>query len=73
MGYGDNYVCGKEEHKHNWDCGYGWKCDKEEHKHNDNCRYGELTDKTITAKYGAQISKLWPTEPQSGLENHKKR
>ena len=71
MGYGDNYVCGKEEHKHNWDCGYGWKCDKEEHKHNDNCRYGELTDKTITAKYGAQISKLWPTEPQSAWKTTK--
>ena len=71
MGYGDNYVCGKEEHKHNWDCGYGWKCDKEEHWHNDNCRYGELTDKTITAKYGAQISKLWPTEPQSAWKTTK--
>ena len=71
MGYGDNYVCGKEEHKHNWDCGYGWKCDKEEHKHNDNCKYGELTDKTITAKYGAQISKLWPTEPQSAWKTTK--
>ena len=72
MGYSDSYTCGKEEHKHNWDCGYGWKCDKEEHKHNDNCKkYGELTDKTITAKYGAQISKLWPTEPQSAWKTTK--
>uniref|UniRef100_UPI003A90B0DA InlB B-repeat-containing protein n=1 Tax=Hominenteromicrobium sp. TaxID=3073581 RepID=UPI003A90B0DA len=65
MGYGDSYICGKEEHKHNWDCGYGWKCDKEEHKHNDNCKYGELTDKTITAKWGANISAQWPKQPQS--------
>lgn len=71
MGYGDSYVCGKEEHRHNWNCGYGWECDKEEHRHNDNCRYGELTDKTITAKYGAQISKLWPTEPQSAWKTTK--
>ena len=66
MGYSDSYTCGKEEHKHNWDCGYGWKCDKEEHKHNDNCKkYGELTDKTITAKWGANISAQWPKQPQS--------
>ena len=65
MGYNDNYVCGKEEHRHNWNCGYGRKCDKEEHRHNDNCRYGELTDKTITAKWGANISAQWPKQPQS--------
>ena len=55
MGYGDSYVCGKEEHTHSRrTCGgnsfSGWKCGKEAHKHNDNCKYGELTDKTITAK-----------------------
>ena len=76
MGYGDSYVCGKEEHTHNSNCGWsffgGYKCGKEEHWHNDNCRrYGELTDKTITAKYGAQISKLWPTEPQSAWKTTK--
>lgn len=70
MGYGDNYVCGKEEHKHNrrtcgWSYYGGWECGKEEHKHNDNCRYGELTDKTITAKWGANISAQWPKQPQS--------
>ena len=65
MGYGDSYVCGKEEHRHNWDCGYGLKCDKEKHRHNDNCRYGELTDKTITAKYGANIRDKWPNKPES--------
>ena len=65
------YTCGKEEHTHNWNCGWGYDCNKEEHWHNDNCRYGELTDKTITAKYGAQISKLWPTEPQSAWKTTK--
>ena len=70
MGYGDSYVCGKEEHTHNRrTCGrsyYGrWECGKEEHKHNDNCKYGELTDKTITAKWGANISAQWPKQPQS--------
>ena len=77
MGYGDSYVCGKEEHTHKWEtCGWsflsGWECGKEEHKHSNNCKsYGELTDKTITAKYGAQISKLWPTEPQSAWKTTK--
>ena len=72
MGYSDSYTCGKEEHIHNWKCGWGYDCNKEEHWHNDNCRrYGELTDKTITAKYGAQISKLWPTEPQSAWKTTK--
>lgn len=77
MGYGDSYVCGKEEHTHKWKtCGWsflsGWECGKEEHKHSNNCKsYGELTDKTITAKYGAQISKLWPTEPQSAWKTTK--
>ena len=66
MGYGDSYVCGKEEHTHSRrTCGgnsfSGWKCGKEAHKHNDNCKYGELTDKTITAKWGANISAQWPT------------
>ena len=70
MGYGDNYVCGKEEHTHSRrTCGgnslSGWKCGKEAHKHNDNCKYGELTDKTITAKWGANISAQWPKQPQS--------
>ena len=70
MGYGDSYVCGKEEHTHNRrTCGRsyygGWECGKEEHKHNDNCKYGELTDKTITAKWGANISAQWPKQPQS--------
>ena len=70
MGYGDSYVCGKEEHKHKlktcgWSYSDGWKCGKEEHKHNDNCKYGELTDKTITAKWGANISAQWPKQPQS--------
>lgn len=71
MGYSDAYTCGKEEHIHNWKCGWGYDCNKEEHRHNDNCRYSELTDKTITAKYGAQISKLWPTEPQSAWKTTK--
>ena len=71
MGYSDSYTCGKEEHIHNWKCGWGYDCNKEEHRHNDNCRYSELTDKTITAKYGAQISKLWPTEPQSAWKTTK--
>ena len=66
MRYGDSYVCGKEEHTHNlFTCGWspngGWKCGKEAHRHNDNCKYGELTDKTITAKWGANISAQWPT------------
>ena len=69
MGYGDSYVCGKEEHTHKFTCGWslhsGWKCGKEAHKHNDNCKYGELTDKTITAKWGANISAQWPKQPQS--------
>ena len=70
MGYGDSYVCGKEEHTHSRrTCGgsslSGWKCGKEAHKHNDNCKYGELTDKTITAKWGANISAQWPKQPQS--------
>ena len=71
MGYSDSYICGKEEHIHNRNCKWGRNCNKEEHWHNDNCRYGELTDKTITAKYGAQISKLWPTEPQSAWKTTK--
>lgn len=70
MGYGDSYVCGKEEHTHNRrTCGGslfgGYKCGKEEHRHSDNCKYGELTDKTITAKWGANISAQWPKQPQS--------
>lgn len=69
MGYGDSYICGKEEHTHKFTCGWslhsGWKCGKEAHKHNDNCKYGELTDKTITAKWGANISAQWPKQPQS--------
>ena len=70
MGYGDSYVCGKEEHTHNSNCGWslfgGYKCGKEEHRHSDNCKkYGELTDKTITAKWGANISAQWPKQPQS--------
>lgn len=70
MGYGDSYVCGKEEHKHKvstcgWSFPSGWECGKEAHKHNDNCKYGELTDKTITAKWGANISAQWPKQPQS--------
>ena len=70
MGYGDSYICGKEEHTHNSNCGWslfgGYKCGKEEHRHSDNCKkYGELTDKTITAKWGANISAQWPKQPQS--------
>ena len=69
MGYGDSYICGKEEHTHNSNCGWslfgGYKCGKKAHKHNDNCKYGELTDKTITAKWGANISAQWPKQPQS--------
>ncbi len=59
MGYGDSYICGKEEHTHSLSCILG--CGKKAHKHNDNCKYGELTDKTITAKWGANISAQWPT------------
>ena len=71
VGYSDNYVCGKEEHTHDrricgWNWRDGWQCGKEEHKHSDNCKsYGELTDKTITAKWGANISAQWPKQPQS--------
>lgn len=71
VGYSDNYVCGKEEHTHDrrtcgWNWRDGWQCGKEEHKHSDNCKsYGELTDKTITAKWGANISAQWPKQPQN--------
>ena len=77
MGYSGSYICGKEEHTHDertcgWSFFGGWQCGKKEHKHSNNCKsYGELTDKTITAKYGAQISKLWPTEPQSAWKTTK--
>lgn len=60
------YTCGKEAHTHSgWDalggC-YDWNrkltCTKEEHTHNSSCKTSTLT---ITAKYGANISKQWPT------------
>ena len=60
------YTCGKEAHTHSgWDalggC-YDWNrkltCTKEAHSHNSSCKTSTLT---ITAKYGANISKQWPT------------
>ena len=59
------YSCGKEKHTHRrygfnscYD-GYGnLTCGKEEHSHNSSCKTSTLT---ITAKYGANISKQWPT------------
>ena len=57
------YTCGKEAHSHSrWNGCYNWKgkltCTKEEHTHNSSCKTSTLT---ITAKYGANISKQWPT------------
>ena len=55
--YSDNIICGKKEHTHNYFCRkYG--CNKEEHTHTDDCR--QLMH-SIKAKYGANISKQWPT------------
>lgn len=62
--YLDNpiYSCGKEEHTHSIfkGCYIMGKliCNKEEHSHNSSCKTSTLT---ITAKYGANISKQWPT------------
>ena len=53
----DKFTCGKEEHEHNWICNITG-CTKEEHTHTDDCR--ELVY-SIKAKYGANISKDWPT------------
>ena len=56
-------ACGKEEHRHTFMC-YDLRgnltCGKEKHKHNSSCK-GEITDLTIRAKYGANISDKWPT------------
>lgn len=56
-------ACGKEEHRHTFMC-YDLRgnltCGKEKHKHNSSCK-GEITDLTIHAKYGANISDKWPT------------
>lgn len=65
--YLDNpiYSCGKEEHAHRrrgLNRCYDWRgnltCGKEEHSHSSSCK---TTTLTITAKYGANISKQWPT------------
>lgn len=66
--YLDNpiYTCGKEAHTHSgWDALGGCynrkgklTCTKEAHTHNSSCKTSTLT---ITAKYGANISKQWPT------------
>ena len=66
--YLDNpiYTCGKKAHTHSgWDAWGGCynrkgklTCTKEEHAHNSSCKTSTLT---ITAKYGANISKQWPT------------
>ena len=66
--YLDNpiYTCGKKAHTHSgWDALGGCynrkgklTCTKEEHTHNSSCKTSTLT---ITAKYGANISKQWPT------------
>lgn len=66
--YLDNpiYTCGKKAHTHSgWDALGGCynrkgklTCTKEEHAHNSSCKTSTLT---ITAKYGANISKQWPT------------
>lgn len=50
--------CNKEEHTHDYGCKW-WGCDKEEHQHSEKC-YTEITDLTIRAKYGANISGKWP-------------
>ena len=65
--YLDNpiYSCGKEEHAHRrrglnrcYDRRGNLTCGKEEHSHSSSCK---TTTLTITAKYGANISKQWPT------------
>ena len=65
--YLDNpiYSCGKEEHTHRrrglnrcYDRRGNLTCGKEEHSHSSSCK---TTTLTITAKYGANISKQWPT------------
>lgn len=66
--YLDNpiYTCGKKAHTHSgWDAWGGCynrkgklTCTKEEHAHNSSCKTSTLT---ITAKYGANISKQCPT------------
>ena len=55
----DDPPCNKKEHTHNWQCYFFGNliCKKEEHTHDAACG-GVLT---ITAKYGADISKQWPT------------
>ena len=66
------YTCGKKAHKHNWKC-YDWrdnlKCKEEEHTHTSACTVSELT---ITAKYGANISDKWPTHNGSNTWRTKK-
>ena len=69
---GSTLSCRKEEHTHSW-----WKgcynlrgkltCTKEEHTHDSSCyETGALF--TITAKYGANISKKWPAR-ENGSTN----
>ena len=57
------YSCGKEEHTHSifrgcYNIELKLICNKEAHSHNSSCKTSTLT---ITAKYGANISKQWPT------------
>ena len=52
------YSCGKEAHTHSDWC-YLWGCGKEEHTHSTACGY--VSQITITAKHGANISDQWPT------------
>ncbi len=58
--YLDNpyYSCGKQEHSHSkWCKRFG--CTEEEHTHSSACGY--VSQITITAKHGANISDQWPT------------
>ena len=55
---GKTPICGKKEHKHNWRCDM-FGCNKEEHTHTADC-YANYNDKTIRAKYGANINSAWP-------------
>ena len=59
---GKSPICGKEEHTHGMWC-YKFngtlKCKKEEHTHTTDC-YANYGDKTIRAKYGANINSAWP-------------
>ena len=59
---GKTPICGKEEHTHDWRCyrlNGTLKCKKEEHTHTTDC-YANYDDKTIRAKYGANINSAWP-------------